>query len=1327
MNSYLQIAMGLSPVLLVFALMSIFGKRCKLRNIGVLCLFAAGVAAAAWFGFSGEQVSIEPAEQVSVVRLSSGEALSLVYATAAEGDIPTAMELLRSHGQTNAYTPEHTLCLARLYGAKGDFAAAQALYAKVNFSGIKKEIAAVEEAIADEYYAGEQASQTIAAAIAKAGGEEGAAQVAAAVSQATGLYARLLDGDYLEEDVIRRLRKDFDKIAEELPGYMSVETVRKAWLKTMILAAEYDRIAEAVNDFEGYEILMVASELYVNRILTEKDFTASDLGEELDKYEIVLEHLQESFDKLYSKKENELEYIRTEAFLAELENRVENPGYCYMKSELLDYANDDRFADSSKAYVQLAKIENYMGNDQSCSDYLDDALLSVGGCDDDSFVVPMNEIIQSVSSNRDDTEALKEIPRLVENVLDYTLPFNMDTDRYTNVPEKDREDDQEEQTPDFETQMTDTVLKKRTKINVSGMDVASFPEVKAYVNVSSSVAYSASQLQELLQLTDCGVPVTDFTVEKVEYSSANILICCDVSGSMGGQPIRDLRQAVEHFISTSSGIESISLVCFNDEVVTSLSFGTPNEELLLAAQNMSSGGGTNMYDAMLNCVSMFSSAENSADCIILMSDGADGYRRSSEEILANIGQVCRAKGIEVYSLGLGDSVDSEYMQYYTNATGGYYLYADSFATMSGFFDDLRSQFLNRYEITFTAEDTLTNSRVFYAALNDDSLAYDTEYYTLDGSSADAQQQGSAVALGDNIAFNGLDKRLVFRGQPQILLLKGTGFQEDLKISLELKDNLTYSDVALTYVDENTYSFVIPGNIACGTYDVRIRVDGKLAVLPDEVTVVTQGGQKEITYGPYSFTAYTVAEEGNKIKLSNGVCLNGWLYFSDSVTLEGNLDSGSITMYTPGTMYTTYNPSKTKGIASVLGMKGTGLKFMMTNKVRLYNDPSTSIYDDKYPTDGTMIPAVYISDLMYMESPSLHIYPQKLEIRMKEFNTKLPLQDKILSSGTTDPFSFDYDGSITIRENVIDAKIEFSLENERSDEKKSAANLLNLNANLGFEEFKVKIDTEAGKYEIDFAVGLDFIKAKKNTSIGLHLAWSDKLCPTEVVLNADFAINGTIAGVPVTYKDFKLGVEDIDPDSSIWDWMLVGGMDIAAGKISEFIPGIEEFTGDFSVAAIDDAKLSFSLGQGYVKAEAKAKLCTVTVGEFEIECGRLHYTNLLLDMDSVDATGLRASSKIGIMWDTNNCDIDISGSGELNLHTRFLGVDLGANYEIEVRWWLFKKSISKGGHVVLGMWIDDRGYKNFGIRAAGYDLDAGSKVFYVVYNEQTKGSCGKMKL
>ena len=111
---------------------------------------------------------------------------------------------------------------------------------------------------------------------------------------------------------------------------------------------------------------------------------------------------------------------------------------------------------------------------------------------------------------------------------------------------------------------------------------------------------------------------------------------------------------------------------------------------------------------------------------------------------------------------------------------------------------------------------------------------------------------------------------------------------------------------------------------------------------------------------------------------------------------------------------------------------------------------------------------------------------------------------------------------------------------------------------------------------------------------------------------------------------------------------------------------------------------------------------IKIGAAEIECGKIPYTNSLLNMRDTEIAGLRAKLTRGIFWNSDNCDIELSGSQELVLSNKVLGGTVSGVCEVDVRWWVFSKHVNLNGSAFLGMYVDHSGECVFTVRATARD-------------------------
>ena len=344
---------------------------------------------------------------------------------------------------------------------------------------------------------------------------------------------------------------------------------------------------------------------------------------------------------------------------------------------------------------------------------------------------------------------------------------------------------------------------------------------------------------------------------------------------------------------------------------------------------------------------------------------------------------------------------------------------------------------------------------------------------------------------------------------------------------------------------------------------------------------------------------------------------------------------------------------------------------------------------------------------------MSLYPDKIEVDFTRINTNFPFQDKILNENTSgfSPFELEVkDAKAYFTNRTIDIEIEID-----GSENKSIYHQVTMGSTRYFvnaADISLKIDTMAGEYEFKFMIKLMFLDAE---GFGLSAKWNNALLPNEVMIHADFDINTNISGVPITFSDFGIGFTDMlynekdsqyNPDTltgiknvkPITSWTLKGQADISACKVSALIPGIEKYIDDVSVLKLDDTTIEMCLAEPYMGFNTELKLLEdITLGKLSLKAGNFDYENEILGIDE-KVCGFVGKTTAGIIWETDNVDVDISASTEISITDEFVGVSAEGNLTVDLRWWVFEKEIDKNAQTAIGFFVKNNDDVDFTIRA-----------------------------
>lgn len=1158
---------------------------------------------------------------------------------------------------------------------------------------------------------------------------------AESISKANSTYQNYLKGKDVEDSTITTICRDLEQVEEEEKGIIDLECFSEAKMKAQVLDGNFDNIVENLSSASSYNELMIASELYMGGLVKENDFSKE--YRKIDR--MTIRTVKKNLDWIYKNKKSDLsvqEAKQLKERIDAIESELEEPVLSVLKRQLIEKAESEAGNDKTKVHLQLAKIENYFQNEISSDRYLNEAVYESQDCKDDTYVTAMAEIMNVISNDEEsDSENIKNVSNYVDTVLDHSLIVNVEgilaagraeetvgeEDTQNNIDAENEQNDvkgNSNQERDFRQSMVDYASRKKSAISIGRIDTSDFEKITARVQIASDYINEINELKKGLNIYDCGAQIDDFTIRKLEYKQSNLLLCCDVSGSMD-TAMGDLKSAVTTFISEKNQDENIAITTFDDSIVETVRFGSSDSELLSLAEEMQAEGGTDMFSAVKNCLEDFHVDDEENNVIILLSDGEDNNPKEKEEIEREIGVLAEKKGITIYTLGLGEAVDTEYLTAIADSGDGDCVYVSDSSSLNSFYDLMHGQVAEQYEISYEAVDTMTMSnRTLEVSLESERIK-DCKSYSI-GKTEDEKEGVNAT---QNLSVRGLNVRYIYKSSQDIpAKLKGTGFKKGDEASLRLNGNIDY-DLDLKYEDEETYSLTIPAGVAVGVYNVEVSIGGKRAVLQNGLSVLAPGSEKMTAYGPYIFTSLEKIETDEGYLLRGAVTMNGWLHFKGDVNLSGNTEQeGSIGVKDASGSYVEFDKSTAEGIGKFLADKGIPLDLPPLEKFKLYNDQTNRLDYSDYMVDEIEVGFLKLYDVVHLDTPSIRLYPNQVELHYKTGNTILPYQDEIFEKCDIESplFSFDCEGSGIISNRNVGVKVKVSYGNNETDVFERV-NVFNAPVYMNLGDFHVELDT----LEDEYSIGAKIKVALLDVGVGADLDFKG-LQVDKFTLHMDKTFKGQWGPIPVTYSDFSFGASDIKDAVENRNYKTIklkGSLSIAVAKVKEYIPKLEDFIGNVSLFELPDTSFEVGVSPFSFETEATLKfLSEVTIAQAELKLGTFNYSNAILDLDSAEVKGVHASLKHGIMWNpTDRCKVEISGTGELDAHSRFLGTVFTGTGNLDVKWWLFNTEIKKEGMVLLGMYVRHDGQPEFLLSVR--QTDSSGKIKGKMYYLDMNGKCG----
>lgn len=147
-------------------------------------------------------------------------------------------------------------------------------------------------------------------------------------------------------------------------------------------------------------------------------------------------------------------------------------------------------------------------------------------------------------------------------------------------------------------------------------------------------------------------------LERTTSDERDIVLVLDVSGSMSGTPIEETKRASTKFIETILDENaSIGIVTYDNSANMVSDFSVNKNSLKSVANNIGSGGGTNIEAGLIKAQEMLSTSNAKKKIIVLMSDGEPNDGKVGDELISYADSI-KADGTYIYTLGFFESMGS---------------------------------------------------------------------------------------------------------------------------------------------------------------------------------------------------------------------------------------------------------------------------------------------------------------------------------------------------------------------------------------------------------------------------------------------------------------------------------------------------------------------------------------------------------------------------------------------------------------------------------------------------------------------------------------------
>lgn len=251
-------------------------------------------------------------------------------------------------------------------------------------------------------------------------------------------------------------------------------------------------------------------------------------------------------------------------------------------------------------------------------------------------------------------------------------------------------------------------------LQANSADLSQFPAVQLNLTVRDANGVPVSNLTpaefEILESSiDQPRPVTALTPQVNPQAPISVVLVIDISNSMRGQPLADAKQAAVNLINQLGANDQAAVVAFESSInfdqldpAKELDFTQDKTALLTLINSLEAGEGTPLYDALYKGVRLTDRTDLGYRAVILLTDGVDetpGSVVATKDTPA--GEAQRAN-LPIFTIGLGERTDPNYLKVLAERTGGTYQYAPTSADLLLLFQNIIFRLKQQYLLTYSS-------------------------------------------------------------------------------------------------------------------------------------------------------------------------------------------------------------------------------------------------------------------------------------------------------------------------------------------------------------------------------------------------------------------------------------------------------------------------------------------------------------------------------------------------------------------------------------------------------------------------------------------------
>ena len=175
----------------------------------------------------------------------------------------------------------------------------------------------------------------------------------------------------------------------------------------------------------------------------------------------------------------------------------------------------------------------------------------------------------------------------------------------------------------------------------------------------------------------------------------NLVMLLDVSGSMRGEKIDNMRSAAVQFVEQMGDDDFITIVAFSHElpqIVDHQQVGPARSQIIAAIEGLDASGDTALYDAVGAGSTLLeaTSSPETANALVVLTDGQDTYSYRYE-FNQDLIDMAAANDTTVFTIAYGDDADQGVLSQLALGANGNFFLGDE-ASIAAIYDEMSAAF-----------------------------------------------------------------------------------------------------------------------------------------------------------------------------------------------------------------------------------------------------------------------------------------------------------------------------------------------------------------------------------------------------------------------------------------------------------------------------------------------------------------------------------------------------------------------------------------------------------------------------------------------------------